>query len=118
LNVCNGGIAAGRMCWLSTGSQLCAGCLDRGHEFYCLPNLRKVRRRRKPFQRRPQNVLGVGRAACGLLDLGERERGAQVEAAGFLALCNGDGGQQGLLDGSDVGGVLFQQDLAAGAMQQ
>ena len=45
------------------------------------------------------------------------ERGAQFEAAGFLVLRDGDGGEEGLFGGSGVGGVLLQQDFAANAME-
>jgi hypothetical protein len=42
-----------------------------------LRDQRKFRCRREPFQRWPQNVVGVGRAAGGLVELGEGQRGAQ-----------------------------------------
>ena len=82
-----------------------------------LGDLRKLRRRRKTFQRRPQNVVGVGRAAGGLIELGQRQRGAQLEAAGLLLLRDGDGGEEGGFGGGGVGGVLFEEDFAADAME-
>ena len=54
--------------------------------------------------------MGLGWAARGLIELGQRERGAQLEAAGFLLLGDGDGGEEGGFGG---GGVLFEEDFAA-----
>ena len=82
-----------------------------------LRDRRNLRRRRKAFQRRPQNVVGVDRAARGLVELGERQRGAQLEAAGLLLLRDGDGGEEGGFGGGGVGGVLFEEDFAADAMR-
>ena len=61
--------------------------------------------------------MGVGRAAGGLIELGQRQRGAQLEAAGFLLLRNGDGGEEGGFGGGGVGGVLLEEDFAANAME-
>src|SRR5271170_1806432 len=80
-------------------------------------NLREFRRRRKSLQRRPQQVVGIDPAAGGLVELGQRQRGAQLEAAGLLLLRYGDGGEEGRFGGSGVGGVLFEEDFAADAMQ-
>src|SRR5271169_3822205 len=82
-----------------------------------LSDLRKLRRRRKSCQRRPQNVVGVDRAAGGLVELGERQRGAQLEAAGLLLLRDGDGGEERGFRGGGVGGVLFDEDFAADAVE-
>ena len=61
--------------------------------------------------------MGVDRAAGGLVELGERQRGAQLEAAGLLLLRDGDGGEEGGFGGGGVGGVLFEEDFAADAME-
>ena len=82
-----------------------------------LGDLGKLRRRRKAFQRRPENVVGVDRAAGGLVELGQRQRGAQLEAAGLLLLRDGDGGEEGGFGGAGFGGVLFEEDFAANAMR-
>ena len=93
------------------------GLRERLEQRLRLRDLRKLRRRRKAFQRRPQNVVGVGRAARGLIELGERQRGAQLEAAGLLLLRDGDGGEEGGFGGGGVGGVLFEEDFAANAVE-
>ena len=82
-----------------------------------LRDLRKLRRRRKAFQRGRQDVVGVDGAARGLVELGQRQRGAQLEAAGLLLLRDGDGGEEGGFGGGGVGGVLFEEDFAADAME-
>ena len=61
--------------------------------------------------------MGVGGAAGRLIELGERQRRAQFEAARALLLRDGDGGQEGFLGGRGVGGIALQQDVAADAMQ-
>src|SRR5271163_1639145 len=82
-----------------------------------LRDCREFRRRRKACQRRPENVVSVDRVAGGLIELGERQRGAQLEAAGLLLLRDGDGGEEGGFGGGGVGGVLFEEDFAADAME-
>ncbi len=82
-----------------------------------LGDLRGLRRPRKARQRCPQGVLGVDRAACGLIELGEGQRGAQLEGAGLLLLRDGDGGEEGGLGGGGVGGVLRAEDFAADTME-
>src|SRR5271169_267824 len=82
-----------------------------------LDDLRKLRRRRKACQRRPQNVVGVDRAAGGLVEFGQGQRGAQLEAAGLLLLGDGDGGEEGGFGGAGVGLVAHPQNIAARAMQ-
>ena len=91
--------------------------LDGCQQCLGVPNLRKLRRRRKPFQRRPERGVGVGVAASRAIELGERQRGAQLEAAGLLLLRDGDGGEEGGFGGGGVGGVLFEEDFAADAME-
>ena len=61
--------------------------------------------------------MGVGGAAGRLVELGERQRRAQFEAARALLLRDGDGGQEGFFRGRGVGGVALEQDFAARPMQ-
>ena len=51
--------------------------------------------------------------AVGLVELGQRKRGAQFEAARALLLCDGDGGQERFLRRRGVGRVALQQDFAS-----
>ena len=74
-------------------------------------------RRRKAFERRREDGVGVGGAAGRLVELGERERRAQFEAARALLLRDGDGGQEGFFRRRGVGGVALEQDFAARPMQ-
>ena len=61
--------------------------------------------------------MAVDRAAAGLVEPGQRERGAQLEAAGLLLLRDGDGGEEGGFGGGGIGGVLFEEDFAARAVE-
>ena len=61
--------------------------------------------------------MGVGEAAGRLVELGERQSGAQFEAARALLLRDRDGGQEGFFRGRGVGGIALEQDFAARAMQ-
>ena len=61
--------------------------------------------------------MGVDRATGRLVELGERERGAQFEAARALLLRDRDGGQERFFRGRGVGGVALEQDFAARPMQ-
>ena len=61
--------------------------------------------------------MGVGGAGGRLVELGERKRGAQFEAARALLLRDGDGGQEGFFRRRGVGGVALEQDFAARPMQ-
>ena len=61
--------------------------------------------------------MRLGGASGRLIELGERKRGAQFEAARALLLRDGDGGQEGLFRGRGVGGVAHEQDFAARPMQ-
>jgi hypothetical protein len=69
--------------------------------------------KRKAFKRGAEHGVGFDRAAGGLVEPRERERGAELEAAGFLLLRDSDGGEEGLFGGGGVGGVLFAEDFAA-----
>jgi hypothetical protein len=61
--------------------------------------------------------VSVDRPARGLVEFGERQRGAQLEAAGLLLLRDGDGSEEGGLGESGVGGVLRTEDFATDAME-
>ncbi len=61
--------------------------------------------------------MGVDGARGGLVELGERERSAQFEAARALPPRDRDGGQKRFFRGRAVGAVATQQDFAARPMQ-
>ena len=82
-----------------------------------LGDLRHFGRRREAFERRREDGVGVGGAAGRLVELGERKRGAQFEAARALLLRDRDGGQEGFFRRRGVGGVALEQDFAARPMQ-
>ena len=102
----------------------CKCCLDRFilrqrlEQRLRLRDLREFRRRRKACQRRPQNVVGVDRTAGGLIELGQRQRSVQLEAAGLLLLGDGDGGEEGGFGGRGVGWIGLQQDVASDTVQK
>ena len=81
-----------------------------------LPNVRKLRRRRKAFERGREGGVGVDGAAGRSIESGERERGAQLEALGLLLLRDGDGGEEGFLGWRGIRGIAPQKDLPADAM--
>ena len=74
-----------------------------------LRDLRKLRRRRKALQRRPQNIVGLGRAVRRLVQLGQRQRGAQPEAASLLLPRDCDGGEENGFGVGGVGGVCLMR---------
>ena len=74
-------------------------------------------RRRKAFERGREDGVGLDRAAGRLVELGERECGAQFEAARSLLLRDGDGGQESLFRRRGVDGIAHQQHFAARPMQ-
>ena len=61
--------------------------------------------------------MGFDWAGGRLVELGQRQRRAQFEAARSLLLRDGDGGQEGFFRRRGVGGVALQQDFAARPMQ-
>src|SRR5271157_174057 len=81
-----------------------------------LRDLRKLRRRRKSCERWPERGVGVGVAAGRAVKFGERERGAQFEAAGLLALGDGDGGKVGVFGGVEVCRVFLEEKVATRAV--
>jgi hypothetical protein len=88
------------------------------HERLRFGNLGHFRSRRKAFERRRENRVGVKRAAGQLVEFGEREGRVQLVAARALLLRNGDGGLEGLFGGRAVGGITFEQEVAAKAMEE
>jgi hypothetical protein len=52
-----------------------------------------------------------------LIELSEGEGGEQFEAARALLLGDGDGRAIGLFRGYGIGGIAFQQDVAAEAIE-
>jgi hypothetical protein len=72
--VANAGKAAGRVRTVISEPRLFAGRFDCGHEPNRLRDLRKLRGRRKAFQRRPERGVGVGVASASAVKLGEGER--------------------------------------------
>ena len=61
--------------------------------------------------------MSVHGTAPRLVELGERQRGAQFEAARPLLLCDADGGPQGFFGWRRVGGIAQQQHFSADAME-
>ena len=61
--------------------------------------------------------MGVGGAGGRLIELGQRKRGAQFEAARALLLRDGDGGQEGFFRRSGVGRIALEQGFASRPMQ-
>ena len=61
--------------------------------------------------------MGFDGAAGRLIELGQRQRRAQFEAARALLLRDGDGGQEGFFRRRGVGGIALQQHFAARPMQ-
>ncbi|MGO9418056.1 hypothetical protein [Roseiarcus sp.] len=93
----------------------CTG-LGGGHELYCLHNFWKFRRRRKALQSGAEHGVRVGVAAGCAIELCERERGAQFEAAGLLTARDGERGEKRLLGGR-IGRTVFDKDFAARAVE-
>ena len=92
-------------------------CRERRQQRLRLGDLGHFRRRRKAFERRREDGVGLDGAAGRLIELGERQRRAQFEAARALLLRDGDGGQESFFRGRGIGGVALQQDFAARPMQ-
>ena len=72
------------------------GLRQRREQRLRLGDLRHFRRRRKAFERGREDGVGVGGAGGRLVELGERKRRAQFEAARSLLLRDGDGGLEAL----------------------
>ena len=68
-----------------------------------LCDFRHFWRRRKAFERGRENGVGVDGARSRLVELGERQRGAQFKTARGLLLCDGDRGQEGVFSGRGIG---------------
>jgi hypothetical protein len=62
--------------------------------------------------------VGFGGSGGRLVELGERERGAQTPTAGALLFRDGDGALERFLRGGGAGGVAPEQDFAAETMHE
>ena len=82
-----------------------------------LGDLRHLRRRRKAFERGRENGVGVRGATDRLVELRQRQRRAQLEAARALLFRDGDGGQKSFFRRRGIGGIALQQEFAARPMQ-
>ena len=80
-------------------------------------DLGHFRGRRKAYERRREDGVGIEWAAGRLIELGQRQCGAQFEAARGLLLRDGDGGQERCFRRRGIGGVAFEQGVAARPMQ-
>jgi hypothetical protein len=81
-------------------------------------DFRKLRRRRKAFERWRQHGISVGGAAGRPTKLREGKRRAQLEAFRFLLLRDGDGSEEGILRWRRVRRVALEENLAADAVQE
>ena len=61
--------------------------------------------------------MGVDGASGRLIELRERKRRAQFEAARALLLRDGDGGQEGFFRGRGVSRIALEQDFATSAVE-
>ncbi len=72
--------------------------------------------RREALDRRRQHGVRIGVAIGRAIELRQRQRGAQFEAARLLRLRDRDRGLQRLLGRRSIGRVALQQDLGADAV--
>ena len=87
-----------------------AGLGECGEQRLPLGDLRHLRRRRKTFQRRREDVVRLDRAVGRLIELRRLERGLQTEAARALLARDRDGGAIGFLAAGEMFGIGLQQD--------
>ena len=71
----------------------------------------------KALKRGREDGVRIGATAGRLIELGERERSAQAEAARPLTLSDGNGGPVGFFGGRRIRRIALQQRFAANAMQ-
>ena len=88
------------------------------HQRHCLGDLGDFLRRRKAFERRREDGVGVDLAGRRLIELGKLQRGLQAEAACALFSGDCDGGEMSFLGGGGIFGMGLQQDVAADAVQE
>ena len=102
---------------------LCEGSFHRGglgerrQQRVRLGDLRHFGRRRKAFKRGGENGVRFGGAGRRLIELRQRERGAQAEAACPLLARDGDGGLEGFLSRRGIGGIAPEQQFATNAVK-
>ena len=82
-----------------------------------LADLRKIRRRRKTFERGGQYGTGVGIPAAALIKIGKRQRPAQLKTAHLLLFRDGYRSQECFLGRCGMRGITLQQNVAADAVQ-
>ena len=70
-------------------------------------------RRRKAFERRRENGVGVGRTRGGLVKPRQRKRPEQLITARALLFCDPDCNPIGFFGGCGIVGTALQQDVAA-----
>ena len=93
------------------------GLRQRREQRLRLVDLGHFRRRRKAFEGGREDGVGVGGAGGRLVELGERQRRAQFEAARALLLRDSDGGQESVFRRRGIGGVALEQEFTARPMQ-
>ena len=93
------------------------GFRQRSEQRVRLLKLGHLRRRRKAIECGREDGVGVGRACGRLIELRERKRCAQFEAARLLHSSDFDGAFEGFLGGSGVRGVALDQQLAVRPVQ-
>ena len=60
--------------------------------------------------------MGIGVAGGRAIELGERERRAQFEAAGLLLSRDSDGGEERVFGGGRIRRIFLEEDVAARAV--
>jgi hypothetical protein len=93
------------------------GLRQRGEQPLRLTDLGHFRGRLKALQRGHEDGVGLVGTPDRLIELSQRKRRTQLEAARALTLSNGDGGLERFLGSRRVGSVTLQQHFPADAMQ-
>src|SRR6188508_3091342 len=80
-------------------------------------DLGKFRQGRKTRERWAEHFVGVDTTPIRAIELGKGERGAQLEAAGFLTSRGRDRGEESLFGARETRWVLLEQDFATRAVE-
>ena len=83
-----------------------------------LCDLGHLRGRREAFERGAEDGVSFDGAAGRLVELGERERGAEFEASRLLRSRDCDGGEESGFGERGVRRIALQEDCAADAVEQ
>ena len=83
--------------------------LDSQQQRLRLGDLRHLGRRREAFERGREDGVSIGQTADRLVELGQRQRRAQLEAARALLFCDSDGGQERFFRRRGIGGVALNR---------